>query len=204
MTERQIITRAEAKALGLKRYFTGKPCKHEHVAERQVSNGKCVECHAEYDNSPERKAEKATYHASTEGKAKKAAYFASPASKTKKAEYNVSPEGKASNRKRCAKRRAFKRACEILRTAEEDARIKAMHFQATRLTIETGVVHHVDHKTPLARGGADRHDNLQVVPWFYNVAKGDLTEDEMCDAILTGERPLRKERKRIEADDNGQ
>lgn len=39
----QIIGRADAKALGLKRYFTGKPCKHGHIAERFVS-GPCVEC----------------------------------------------------------------------------------------------------------------------------------------------------------------
>jgi len=40
----QIISRAEAKAKGLKRYFTGKPCKHGHVAERQVFNATCVDC----------------------------------------------------------------------------------------------------------------------------------------------------------------
>lgn len=28
------------------RYFTGKPCRHGHVAERKVANGICVECHA--------------------------------------------------------------------------------------------------------------------------------------------------------------
>jgi hypothetical protein len=39
-----IISRAEAKALGLKRFFTGKPCKHGHVAERRVGNYACVEC----------------------------------------------------------------------------------------------------------------------------------------------------------------
>ena len=37
-----LITRADAKALGLKRYFTGKPCKHGHVAERTM-NRICVE-----------------------------------------------------------------------------------------------------------------------------------------------------------------
>lgn len=37
-------SRKEAKELGLKRYFTGKPCKHGHVAERVSSNGKCVDC----------------------------------------------------------------------------------------------------------------------------------------------------------------
>src|SRR3954464_6823164 len=30
---RQIVTRTEAKAAGLPRYFTGKPCKYGHVAE---------------------------------------------------------------------------------------------------------------------------------------------------------------------------
>lgn len=38
------ITRADAKALGLKRYFTGKPCKHGHVAERVTSSTACVIC----------------------------------------------------------------------------------------------------------------------------------------------------------------
>jgi hypothetical protein len=37
----EIITRAEAKARGLKRYFTGKPCKCQHVAEeRNLDFGK--------------------------------------------------------------------------------------------------------------------------------------------------------------------
>jgi hypothetical protein len=42
---RQITTRAEAKASGARRYFTGKPCKHGHIAERYtVSSALCVEC----------------------------------------------------------------------------------------------------------------------------------------------------------------
>ena len=43
-TDMQIISRAEAIKQGLKRYFTGKPCKHGHVAEREVFNATCVEC----------------------------------------------------------------------------------------------------------------------------------------------------------------
>lgn len=41
------ITRAEARAQGLTRYYTGKPCKRLHYAERQVSNLTCVECDRE-------------------------------------------------------------------------------------------------------------------------------------------------------------
>ena len=39
-----IISRAKAKAAGLKRYFTGKPCKRGHLAQRYVSVGECLEC----------------------------------------------------------------------------------------------------------------------------------------------------------------
>lgn len=38
------MTRAEAIALGLKRYFTGKPCKRGHVTERMVSSRGCADC----------------------------------------------------------------------------------------------------------------------------------------------------------------
>jgi hypothetical protein len=39
-----IIGRDAASALGLKRFFTGEPCKHGHVAERIVSSHGCTEC----------------------------------------------------------------------------------------------------------------------------------------------------------------
>lgn len=44
----EIISRKEAKAQGLKRYFTNKPCKHLHVAERLASTGMCLECARNY------------------------------------------------------------------------------------------------------------------------------------------------------------
>ncbi len=39
-----IITRKEAKARGLTRYFTGEPCKHGHAAERYTQDGNCAVC----------------------------------------------------------------------------------------------------------------------------------------------------------------
>src|SRR5258708_4810612 len=53
MWHMKIISRNQALALGLKRYFTGKPCKHGHVCERiiiapvQTHGGpgdRCLEC----------------------------------------------------------------------------------------------------------------------------------------------------------------
>lgn len=40
-----IITREAAKNSGLKRYFDGKLCPHNHISERYVGNGKCIQCH---------------------------------------------------------------------------------------------------------------------------------------------------------------
>ena len=37
-------TKAEARAMGLKKYFTGRPCKRGHLAERYVSDPNCIEC----------------------------------------------------------------------------------------------------------------------------------------------------------------
>ena len=42
-----VITRSEAKAKGLTRYFTGKPCKRGHLSERRVSSLCCLECDAD-------------------------------------------------------------------------------------------------------------------------------------------------------------
>lgn len=39
-----IITRKEAKAQGLKHYYTGKACKHGHVDIRHTASGDCAEC----------------------------------------------------------------------------------------------------------------------------------------------------------------
>src|SRR5215472_876784 len=42
----ELISRAEAKARGLKRYFTGRPCKHGHIAERSFPKSTCLACKA--------------------------------------------------------------------------------------------------------------------------------------------------------------
>lgn len=40
----KIVMRAEARALGLTHYFTGKPCKHGHVNRRRVNDRTCLSC----------------------------------------------------------------------------------------------------------------------------------------------------------------
>ena len=40
----QVIGRSEAERLGLKHYFTGKPCKYGHIEMRHIGDTRCVEC----------------------------------------------------------------------------------------------------------------------------------------------------------------
>src|SRR5579859_512216 len=40
----EVISRKDAHARGLKRFYTGKPCKGGHLSERYVVNGGCIAC----------------------------------------------------------------------------------------------------------------------------------------------------------------
>jgi len=51
----EVITRKDATAQDLKRFYTGEECDHGHTAERHVSTGGCVECTRVRDASPEKK-----------------------------------------------------------------------------------------------------------------------------------------------------
>jgi hypothetical protein len=42
-----LISRSEARDIGMKRYFTGEPCKSGHVAPKYVKSNNCVICLAE-------------------------------------------------------------------------------------------------------------------------------------------------------------
>lgn len=46
-----IVSRKDAKAAKLIKYYTGKPCKHGHLTDRLVSNKKCTECNIQQKNA---------------------------------------------------------------------------------------------------------------------------------------------------------
>ena len=48
----QVLSRSDAQELGFDTFFTGKPCRNSHRAERLVSSGRCVACRNDaYDRS---------------------------------------------------------------------------------------------------------------------------------------------------------
>lgn len=106
------MTRSEAKAQGLKRYFTGKPCKRGHVSERRVSTGICLHCSGEF-NAGRREYMKQwhlLHKAETQAKAKKRYAEQRDAINSKKRAFWRTPEGKASLRRRYPKQRVASRA----------------------------------------------------------------------------------------------
>ena len=52
MKHLHLIKRSVAKEFGLLRYYTGKPCKRGHIAQRLVSIGHCYECLREVQTDP--------------------------------------------------------------------------------------------------------------------------------------------------------
>lgn len=57
--EGPIVTRAEAKAAGLTRFFTGKPCERGHLSERYTNAPNCIECLKEQNNTEDMKKKRA-------------------------------------------------------------------------------------------------------------------------------------------------
>ena len=117
--DQPIITRAEAKAAGLTRYFTGKPCKHGHVAERLTSNKGCLTC-------DKKSIRRATYYTKNKDEicARKAEY-------SKQNPEKIKETAAASYARNIEKRRAEARAAHHRNKDEVRAR-KAAYYAKNR------------------------------------------------------------------------
>lgn len=155
-------TRSEAQKRGSKRYFTGAPCKHGHVAERVTSSGACIECRQtiHYDKHKKSISNRKYYEENRE-------YFAEYYTEyflANKVDYVV----------RAAKRRA------TVKNAtpgwSDNKAIKEIYKEAERLTLTTGIIHHVDHQIPLQHDnvcGLHVVDNLQILTQTENCSKSN-------------------------------
>mgnify|MGYP002480306686 CR=1 FL=1 len=151
-------SRKEAKELGRTRFFTGVPCKRGHVAERVVSNGACIEC---------QRLHAAAY--SAHYRAAQNAWRAANPEKSRALVLNYQ------SRKRKAPGRHT--AADIERIREEQrgmCRVCSADLSATG--------YHIDHMTPLARGGSNWPENLCLLCPSCNCRKRDQTLDELMAA----------------------
>lgn len=181
MTE--ILTLKDARAAGVKRYFTGLPCKHGHITERLVSTRKCCACNVmhvegwraenpakvrEYDarwresNLEKAKASVLKWHGENRDRVQEAVrnwYAKNPHARTAKE----------------AKRRASKRLRVPAWFGELDAFVMREAAKLAQLRKKiSGIEWHVDHMIPLsARKASGLHcaANLQVIPAALNTKK---------------------------------
>lgn len=91
-------TRKEALALGVKRYFTGEPCKWGHVAVRTIVNSICNECMRQQNATPGRKERKRQYEATPEARERKRQYDATTEANERRRQRNATPEAKERQR----------------------------------------------------------------------------------------------------------
>ena len=194
---REIIARADAKAQGLKFYFTGNPCVRGGISERRVSNGDCLceACRA-CVNEKNRILDKRFREKNKQATAARKRRWAEKNKKltndrarryrlrnkavvadTKRRYYNQ-------NREKYASYRDKRRAAELQSIPSwfgefDELVVMEAHELAVWRLHETGIEWHVDHMVPLiAKKCCGLHcaENIQVIPALMNLQKNNRME----------------------------
>ncbi len=171
---RTIVLRAEATAKGLPRYFTGKPCKSGHIAERTTKDKRCTTCSANWaakwrEKNPGRNAEYSRK------------WRAADPERAREGVRQSLRKWRPKNRHKKAYETRLRDAGKAKRTpkwANLDA-ILCIYEEAKELTEFTGVEWHVDHVIPLKGklvSGLHVRENLQLLPAIENMRKHNKFE----------------------------
>lgn len=189
-TSKLVSTRNEAKKHGKKYYFTGKPCKHGHIAPRKTK-GACVEClKVEWDvNAERRKDYFIGYNKSEAGKEAKLRYYEAhkedviaramgrPLSEKRKYQKTWSEKNRdwlrANNKSRRRKHRLA--TPKWLSFRQRKAMLEIYRIARTTTKI-TGIPYVVDHIVPLQGEdvcGLHVPWNLQVITSEENLKKSN-------------------------------
>jgi hypothetical protein len=174
----EIISRKDAQAAGLKRYFSGRLCTRGHVCERYVCNKKCVICKTAEtakwlsDRPGYLNARVRAWHAANPDYSRQWADNNQDRMRAAELRWRTNNPVKSvhkANRRRAAELRAIPGWCDL-------EMVESVYSLAVAMTKTTGVKHHVDHIIPL-RGetvcGLHVPENLQVIPAAQNLTKGN-------------------------------
>ncbi len=180
----EVISRAEARELGLKFYFTGKPCKYGHVDQRYSGSGFCLTCAADYRREYAKTGYFAKHYLKTkpERQVSQADYYAKNRLQIREYQREYQKSNRHLLNKANSKYRASrKNAAPSWLTDSDHENIGAVYSMAKRLSDCLGVAHHVDHIVPLqGKNVCGLHVpwNLRAIPGTANVKKSNkLLED---------------------------
>ena len=172
----KIISRKEALAKRLKRYFTGKPCKWGHICEKTI-NGQCTECIKTFYLNPVKKKlilfRNTRYNSSERGAFKRRA-----AAKLRYKKDQGSQRFIANSRQ--------KRTVRATPKWENNDFTKKIYKIASDIQKKTGVKMDVDHIIPLGADivcGLNVWYNLTIIPHYINGLKGKKVLTEIADHV---------------------
>lgn len=177
----RIMTRSEARALGLPRFFNGIPCKRGHVAERATSNGACHICNHESKMRYVERNREAHYERNKKWQAKNPdrlkANNAAWRERNKARHKKLKDAWRANNpdmaRAQSHRRRARKVAASGSYTPNDIADLLvAQDGRCNLCNITLKPNYHIDHIVPLVHGGSNWPTNLQLLCPACNLRKG--------------------------------
>lgn len=165
------ISRKQAKELGLIRYYTGKPCKHGHVAERHIISGNCMACFRLRRNKKSvintkrwrRKHKDLKREQERRHRERNPILFQAIYSRRRARMKNAEGRFEVADIVKLFKKQQGKCANPTCRC---DIRLK----------------YQIDHKMPLSRGGSNWPRNLQLLCAICNARKGARTMKEWLNA----------------------
>ena len=160
--------KAAAKAAGHKRYFDGNACGKGHIAERRVSDGKCVICH----NIKRKAWNKKSARMQERGRKKLIEWGK---------RFRATPAGRRQFLIWVSNNRAKRRGAEGSFTIDDinalmEAQAGCCAASWCRRKIRDS--YSVDHIIPISRGGRNDKTNLQLLCRSCNSSKGPRTMQE--------------------------
>jgi hypothetical protein len=177
-----IIQRKDALDQGLSYFFTGKPCKNNHIAERVTKTYRCIECKREWekewrDKNPEKDKAMRAREVRKNADEYKRRHNEYVERKGEQYIYDIRKAWKQNNKGRVNEGVRRRQVTKLQATPPwfELEKCQALYDDCARLTNETGTEHHVDHIVPIINEtvcGLHCFNNLQILTAVENMKKG--------------------------------